>query len=584
MRTPLLMSLLSTFLLSAPPAQDPAADLKAQADAAFVARDWQRATELYGRLSEGDPGPETCYRLGYCLHVLGRLDEALPWHERAAAQADADPRLVATAIYNIACVHALQGHADEAFAALRRAARRGFRRTGQLQRDPDLATLRADPRFAPLITELEDLADLVLVVVHDGVETLDFAGPVEVFTSARDALGNPAYRVRFVAPRKRPVRPQHWRTLLEPDFGIADCPQPTILVVPGGDTGVLDEDPEFVAWLQQTAPGCRHVLSVCTGAYALARAGLLDGRRATTHHGSRAVLARQYPAVQVVDAKVVDEGHVMTAAGVSSGLDGALAVVQRDHGEARANEVARYMEYDWQPLPAPAPASAPTPSSTAEVDGRAREAAAEPLYQRAIAMAAGPRDQALSAVERAVAAGACPARTLLEEAFQSLRPERRFREALQGATWGSSALLVLDGEPGQRLSIDGSIVDAAGVPVAGAMLYLWHTDANGTYADDSMDEQNPRLYGFVRSDEHGRFSLRTIRPAAYRGQENDIEQHVHGFVTTADGRRYVARLGFADDPFWHDRDAPDWAAAVETDADSSQRVCWRIRLDERARR
>ncbi|MCB9879546.1 MAG: DJ-1/PfpI family protein [Planctomycetes bacterium] len=584
MRTPLLPSLLSMFLLSAPPAQDPAVDLRARADAAFVARDWQRAAELYGRLSEGDPGPETSYRLGYCLHVLGRLDEALPWHERAAAQADADPRLAATASYNIACVHALRGHVDEAFAALRRAARSGFRRTVQLQRDPDLATLRADPRFAPLIAELEDLADLVLVVVHDGVETLDFAGPVEVFTSARDALGNPAYRVRFVAPRKRPVRPQHWRTLLEPDFGTADCPQPTILVVPGGDTGVLDEDPEFVAWLQRTAPGCRHVLSVCTGAYALARAGLLDGRRATTHHGSRAVLARQYPAVQVVDAKVVDEGHVITAAGVSSGLDGALAVVQRDHGEARANEVARYMEYDWQALPAPAPASASPPTSRPEVGRRAREAAAEPLYQRALAVAGGPRGEALTAVERALTGGACPARTLLEQAFQPMRHEPRFREALRRATWGSSTLLVLDDEPGARLSIDGSIEDATGAPVAGALLYLWHTDADGTYASNSMDEQNPRLYGFVRSDGDGRFSLRTIRPAAYRGEDGKIEQHVHGLVTTADGRRYVARLGFADDPFWQDRDAPDWVAKVTAHADSSQRVSWRIRLDERARR
>ncbi len=566
--------LVTTALTSVARAQTPVADAATAAEAAFRARDWQRAAAAYADLAARDPGIENCYRLGYCLHVLGRLDEALPWHERAAALAESDPRLGATASYNIACVFALQGRTDEAFAALRRAAERGFRRVVTMQRDQDLAALRQDPRFAPLIRDIEDMADLVLVVVHDGVETLDFAGPVEVFTSARDAMGNPAYRVRFVAPAKRAVRPQHWRTMLAPDFGIADCPQPKILVVPGGDTGVLDENPEFVAWLARTAPGCVHVLSVCTGAYALAKAGLLDGRRATTHHGSRAVLARQYPGVEVVDAKVVDEGPVITAAGVSSGIDGALAVVQRQLGEPQAVEIARYMEYDWQPLPAPARTA----------DWRAREAAAEPLYQRALAAAAGPPQQALLAIEQAIAAGACPARTLQEAAFQPLRPQRRFREALRAATWGSSTLLVLDDEPGTRLAIAGTIVDAAGAPVAGALLYLWHTDAAGTYAPDSMDEQNPRLYGFVRSDARGTFSLRTIRPAPYRGQEGGVEQHIHGLVTTADGRRYVARLGFADDPFWKDREAPDWVGAVTTDAASVQQVQWRIRLDERARR
>ncbi len=571
--TPSLLAsllLLVTALTGNARAQTPAAD----AEAAFRARDWPRAAASYADLAARDPGIVNCYRLGYCLHVLGRLDEALPWHERAAAQAEADPRLGATASYNIACVHALQGRTDEAFAALRRAAERGFRRVVTMQRDPDLAALRRDPRFPQVVGDIEDMADLVLVVVHDGVETLDFAGPVEVFTSARDALGNPAYRVRFVAPAKRAVRPQHWRTALEPDFGIADCPQPKVLVVPGGDTGVLDEDPVFVAWLQRTAPGCTHVLSVCTGAYALAKAGLLDGRRATTHHGSRAVLARQYPSVEVVDAKVVDEGRVITAAGVSSGIDGALAVVQRQLGEPRAIEIARYMEYDWQPLPAPARAG----------DWRAREAAAEPLYQRALAAAAGPRDQALLAIERAIAAGACPARTLQETAFQPLRAEPRFREALQAATWGNSTLLVLDDEPGTRLTIAGTIVDAAGAPVAGAQLYLWHTDASGTYAADSMDEQNPRLYGFVRSDGRGTFSVRTIRPAPYRGQEGRVDQHIHGLVTTSDGRRYAARLGFADDPFWRDREAPEWVGTVTTDAAAGQRVQWRIELDERARR
>jgi putative intracellular protease/amidase len=353
----LLFALLLPFPLLAQ-GTEPAA--RAAADAAFAARDWEKAAAAYAALAGADGAADAdatvLYRAGYALHALGRLDDAMRWHQRAAALHTKEPRLAAIATYNIACVHARQGRPDAAFAALDLAAARGFRRAAAVQRDPDLAALRGDPRLAAVVAKMEALVPLVAVVVHDGVETLDFAGPIEVFTSARSDDGDPLYRVRLVAPAAGPVRPQHWQATIAPDFSITDCPQPAVLVIPGGDTRVLEGDVAFVDWVKRTAPKCETVLSVCTGAFVLAKAGLLDGREATTFHGARPALQQRYPALKVVDRKVVDSGACVTAAGVSSGIDGALHVVQRTHGLPCAKRVAEYIEYAWQPLPEAPPA------------------------------------------------------------------------------------------------------------------------------------------------------------------------------------------------------------------------------------
>lgn len=575
MQRPLYLLLSTCFGVAALAQAPPAAD-RAAADAAFRERDWQTAANAYAAVAVVDPDIEACYRLGYCLHALGQLDEALRWHRRAAALHATDAHLGAIATYNIACVHALQGRSEEALAALRLAVERGFRRPLQLRRDPDLAALRAAPEFPAIVAACEDRAKLVAIVVHDGVETLDFSGPVEVFTSARDEHGDPVYRVRFVAPARRPVTPQHWRATLSPDFGIADCPQPAVLVIPGGDTGVLDEDPAFVAWVQRTAPACEHVLSVCTGAYVLAKAGLLDGVEATTHHGARAVLQRQYPAVRVVDRKVVDNGRIVTAAGVSSGIDGALAVVQREVGPAAAQRIADYMEYAWQPASPPAAAAADPDTVRADA-----EAASELLYRAAVAAAGGPRPAALAAIERALAAGACPTRTLTERAFFPLHTEPRFRAAIERHARQSEIVMVLDDEPGTPLVVDGVVRDRGGDPLPGALVYVWHTDADGTYTGNSMDEANPRLFGYLRADAAGRYRFRTVRPAAYGRRTGAIEEHIHLRITGPDGRTAMERIGFADDPFWRGREVPPWAVAVRTDVDGRQYCSKDLILRER---
>jgi transcriptional regulator GlxA family with amidase domain len=119
-----------------------------------------------------------------------------------------------------------------------------------------------------------------------------------------------------------------------------------VLVVPGGfGTRVLLQNAEILAWIRQTAAGARCVSSVCTGSLLLASAGLLAGRRATTHWGALDRLAELDPTIRVeADARVVDDG-IVTSAGVSAGIDMALALVESMHGRAVADETARYMDY-----------------------------------------------------------------------------------------------------------------------------------------------------------------------------------------------------------------------------------------------
>ncbi|MHC4217055.1 MAG: DJ-1/PfpI family protein [Planctomycetota bacterium] len=194
----------------------------------------------------------------------------------------------------------------------------------------------------------------VAIVVHEGVELLDFAGPGEVFEVAawRGAeQGRPWFNMYTVAPSAGPVLSQLFLTV-EPEYTIDDCPPPDILVIPGGATSVLTGDERFMGWVRQVAPDAEILFSVCTGAFVLAEAGLLDGCEATTHHSAVVGLQKAAPgAVVHEDRRFVDNGRVITAAGVSAGIDGALHVVARLLGRYTAERTARYMEYRWQPEP-----------------------------------------------------------------------------------------------------------------------------------------------------------------------------------------------------------------------------------------
>ena len=190
----------------------------------------------------------------------------------------------------------------------------------------------------------------VAIVVHEGVELFDFAGPGEVFAAAARSNDVANVNVFTVAPSKEPVVSQTFLSI-NPNYSIDDAPPIDILVIPGGRTGALLNDAKFMAWVKELEPKTDNLLTVCTGAFVPARLGLLDGLKATTHHGSIASLKSGYPNITVIEEeKFVDNGHIITPGGVSSGTEGALHMIQRIAGLKAAKGVARYMEYDhWSP-------------------------------------------------------------------------------------------------------------------------------------------------------------------------------------------------------------------------------------------
>ena len=183
----------------------------------------------------------------------------------------------------------------------------------------------------------------VVIVAFPGVQTLDVTGPAEVFRAA-SLLKPPGYDVTVAALDIEPLRTA--TVSLAPDKRLADCTGAldTLLVAGGTGTRRAEDDERLVSWIAGAARRSRRVASVCTGAFLLARAGLLDGRRATTHWASCADLAARYPAVTVEpDPIFVRDGDVVTSAGVTAGMDLALGLVEEDLGREVALEAARWL-------------------------------------------------------------------------------------------------------------------------------------------------------------------------------------------------------------------------------------------------
>jgi transcriptional regulator GlxA family with amidase domain len=192
------------------------------------------------------------------------------------------------------------------------------------------------------------------ILLFDDVEVLDFAGPFEVFSAARPA-GETSDELRLfqvvtIAEEPRTARCRGG-LLVQPHATIAEHPPLDLLVVPGGQ-GTRREryNTRLLDWIAAQDQHTELTASVCTGAFLLAERGLLDGRRATTHWTSVDWMRTQYPRVTMLaDARVVDEGHVVTSAGIAAGIDMSLHVVARLHGVDVAAWTARRMEYDWTP-------------------------------------------------------------------------------------------------------------------------------------------------------------------------------------------------------------------------------------------
>jgi len=181
------------------------------------------------------------------------------------------------------------------------------------------------------------------VVLFPGFELLDVFGPLEAFGNLPGL-----FRVAMVAGTAGPVASAQGPRAVA-DHGFADCPRLDLILVPGGiGTREAVEDPGLLAWLARRAAEAEIVTSVCTGAALLARAGVLDGRRATTNKAFFQWVADQGPKVTWVRAaRWVDDGKVVTSSGVSAGIDMALHVIARTAGHELSDNLARMMEYEW---------------------------------------------------------------------------------------------------------------------------------------------------------------------------------------------------------------------------------------------
>ncbi len=188
----------------------------------------------------------------------------------------------------------------------------------------------------------------VAILIFDDVEVLDFCGPFEVFAVTGRRQEVPPFNVYTVAETLAPVTTRGGMSV-NPRYSLADCPLPHILVVPGGyGTRRAMRSEALIAWIRRAAPHSEVIASVCTGSLVLGAAGLLDGLRATTHHSAFDLLREAAPTVQVLEGvRFVDNGAVITSAGISAGIDMALHIVARLLGEETARETAHYMEYDW---------------------------------------------------------------------------------------------------------------------------------------------------------------------------------------------------------------------------------------------
>jgi transcriptional regulator GlxA family with amidase domain len=190
----------------------------------------------------------------------------------------------------------------------------------------------------------------VAILVYPGVQSLDFAGPLEVFAGAQRLIEESGrcergYEVKLLSVDGRPFETSSGLTVT-PHASLASAPSKidTLIVAGGHGSRQAAADPRLLDWIRQVSATARRTTSVCTGAFLLAAAGLLDGRRATTHWASAAELAARYPAVDVDPEPIfLRDGPIWTSAGVTAGMDLALALVEEDLDRDTALQIARHL-------------------------------------------------------------------------------------------------------------------------------------------------------------------------------------------------------------------------------------------------
>lgn len=182
----------------------------------------------------------------------------------------------------------------------------------------------------------------VAILIFEGVQIIDFTGPYEVF-------GQAGFHVFTVAKDTETITTAMGMRVT-PNHSLADCPAPDVVVIPGGNVTRIQNEDEVLEWIKTSYTSAEKVISVCNGAFILAKTGLLDGLSATTYYGLLDGLRALAPKVKVVDdQRFVENGKLMTTAGLSSGIDGALQIVAEMRGKGVAQSAALNMEYNWRP-------------------------------------------------------------------------------------------------------------------------------------------------------------------------------------------------------------------------------------------
>ena len=189
------------------------------------------------------------------------------------------------------------------------------------------------------------------IFVFDDVEVLDFAGPFQVFTTAARVARPATPFATFTVAADDEVQARGGLSIV-PSYTFGRAPRIDVLIVPGGVVTQELGKPAVIEWIAARAAEARLTASVCTGAFLLAKAGVLDGKKATTHWEDIDDFRTSFPGIPIdAQARWVDEGRIVTSAGISAGIDMSLYLVERLAGEPLARRTARQMDYRWQREP-----------------------------------------------------------------------------------------------------------------------------------------------------------------------------------------------------------------------------------------
>lgn len=192
----------------------------------------------------------------------------------------------------------------------------------------------------------------VAIFIFNEVEVLDFCGPFEVFSVTNKIHSLKPFNVYTVAEQEQPILAAN-NLSVNPRYTFDNCPQPDILLIPGGQGSRKEmNNPIVINWIKQAFNDLELLLSVCTGALILAKADLLEGLTVTTHHNAFDLLKKAAPYTKIVkDERFVDNGKIIVSAGISAGIDMSFYVVEKLLGKEAAQATSSYMEYNLTPSP-----------------------------------------------------------------------------------------------------------------------------------------------------------------------------------------------------------------------------------------